>query len=113
MKIAIIGSRTFNNYPFLKEILLPHKHKITEIVSGGAKGADSLGERFADEFKIPKKIFLPDWTTNGKAAGLIRNHDIIKNCDKVIAFWDGVSKGTKHALELCSKYNKSYQIFKF
>jgi hypothetical protein len=66
--------------------------------------------RWAIENKIPTSIFFADWETHGKSAGFIRNHEIIKNCDKVIAFWDGVSKGTGHSITLCSKYNKPYKI---
>jgi hypothetical protein len=110
MRLAIIGSRNFIDYNFLKEVLEPYKSQINLVVSGGARGTDSLGEKWAIENKIPTSIFFADWETHGKSAGFIRNHEIIKNCDKVIAFWDGVSKGTGHSITLCSKYNKPYKI---
>jgi len=110
MRLAIIGSRDFNNYELLCEELESYKDKITEVVSGGAKGADSLGERWANENEIPTQIFLPDWNKHGKGAGLIRNHDIIKNSDVVVAFWDGKSTGTKQALELTQIYKKPKKI---
>lgn len=110
MKLAIIGSRTFNNYVLLKETLEPYKPKITLMVSGGAKGADSLGERWAKENNIEIKIFLPDWDKFGKRAGFIRNEDIIKTCECCIAFWDGKSTGTKHSIDLCKKYNVPLKI---
>ena len=113
MKLAIIGSRTFNNYILLKEILEQYKPKITLVVSGAAKGADSLGERWALENKIQTLIFPAKWDEYGKRAGFIRNEDIIKNCDGCIAFWDGVSKGTKHSISLCEKYNKPVKIIKY
>jgi hypothetical protein len=112
MKLAIIGSRTFNNYKLLKETLEPYKTKITLVVSGAAKGADSLGEKWAYENNIKTLIFPADWDTHGKRAGYIRNEDIIKNCDCCIAFWDGESKGTKHSLSLCKKYDKPVKIIK-
>jgi hypothetical protein len=110
MKIAIIGSRTFNDYYTLQETLNPYKFKITTVVSGAAKGADLLGEKWALENNIKTLIFPADWNKYGKRAGFIRNKDIIKNCDYVIAFWDNKSKGTAHSISLCKKYNISYKI---
>lgn len=110
MKIAIIGSRSFNDYQFLCQTLEKVKSKITLIVSGGARGADSLGERFAKDNNIPTKIFLADWDRLGKKAGFIRNKDIILNSDVVIAFWDGVSSGTKHSISLAEQNNKPTKI---
>ena len=109
MKLAIIGSRTFDNYKLLKEELQPYKDKITLVISGGAKGADSLGESWAKENNIPTQIFLPDWS-KGKGAGFERNKDIIKNCDVCIAFWDMKSRGTAHSIGLCKLQNKPYKI---
>lgn len=113
MKLAIIGSRSFNNYDYLVRVLEPYKSKIDLVISGGAKGADSLGELWAKENNIETLIFLADWDKNGKAAGFIRNKDIIENCDCCIAFWDGSSKGTKHSLSLCDKLDKPYKIIEF
>ena len=110
MKIAIIGSRNFTNYKLLQEILEQYKPKITLVVSGAAKGADSLGEKWALENNIQTLIFPADWNQYGKRAGFIRNEDIIKNCDCCVVFWDGESKGTKHSLSLCKKYNKPVKI---
>lgn len=110
MKVAIIGGRDFNNYEMLCEILNQYKNKISQIISGGAKGADSLGERWAKDKKIQTKIFYPDWGKYGKTAGLVRNHDIISNSDCVIAFWDGKSTGTKHSISLCKESKKPIKI---
>lgn len=110
MKLAIIGSRTFNDYNLLVSTLEQYKSKITLVVSGAAKGADSLGEKWAIKNNIKTLIFPADWEKYGKRAGFIRNEDIIKNCDCVIAFWDRISKGTAHSLSLCEKYNKPYKI---
>ena len=112
MRIAIIGSRNFDNYKLVIETLKPYKSKISLIVSGAAKGADSLGEKWAIDNKIQTLIFPADWEKHGKRAGFIRNEDIIKNCDGVIAFWNGISKGTAHSLSLAEKYNKPVKIVK-
>jgi len=113
MKLAIIGSRTFENYSILIKNLDPLKPKITQVISGAAKGADSLGEKWAKGNNIPTLIFPADWNKHGKRAGFIRNEDIIKNCDCCIAFWDGKSKGTAHSISLCEKYDKPYKIISY
>jgi len=113
-KIAIVGSRTFDDYNFLKAILYKHTKGIPNsysIVSGGAKGADSLAKQYAEEFKIPIKEFLPDWATHGKSAGPIRNEQIVEECDIVIAFWDGISRGTKNTVWLATKAQKPVYVY--
>jgi hypothetical protein len=87
-KVAIVGSRDFTDYAILKQFILDHidVNEIDMIVSGGAKGADSLAEVFADEFQKKKAIFKPDWTRYGKVAGFLRNTDIIDSSDICFAF---------------------------
>ena len=109
MNIAIVGSRTFTDYTQLKETLDEYKN-ISKIVSGGAKGADKLGERYAKENNIETLIFLPDWKKYGRAAGVIRNKDIVSNSDTVIAFWDGKSTGTLSSINLAKKLKKNLKI---
>jgi len=112
MKLAVIGSRNFDNYSLMKSYLdkIHSVEPITEIVSGGAKGADKLSENWAKLNNIKTNIFLPNWNRYKKAAGYIRNVDIIKNSDKVIAFWDGKSKGTKHSIDIAEKQGKKCKI---
>ena len=103
MKLAIIGSRNFNDYELLKRwayvyLTAAWGHNVI-IVSGGAKGADSLSEKFAEEYAYKKEIYLPNWEKHGKAAGFIRNQKIIDACDMVLAFWDGQSKGTEDSIK--------------
>lgn len=128
MKIAVVGSRTFTDEIFIKKILNDQfsHHRGDTLVSGGAKGVDSIAEKIIDnwknlhvktyggkeeDFKINKKIFLPDWNKYGKRAGFLRNQLIIDEADKVIAFWDGKSKGTKHSIDLAIKANKPLDIY--
>lgn len=115
MKLAVVGSRTFNDYDLLKSYLdkIHEREPITYIVSGGAKGADSLSERWARENNIETIIFLPDWNKYKKAAGFIRNKDIINESDKVIAFWDEISKGTLSSINLAKDQNKKTIVVKF
>jgi len=112
VKIAVIGSRDFNDYNLLKSMLDPVKFKIGLIVSGGARGADSLAERYARENNIETLIFIPDWS-KGKSAGYERNKQIVEASDIIIAFWDGSSKGTQHSFKLAEKYNKKIKIIKY
>jgi len=115
MKLAIVGSRTFNDYNKLCEFISQNFdiNSITHIVSGGARGADALGERFAADYGKELIVFKADWDKYGKRAGFIRNVDIINECDQCVAFWDGESHGTKHDIELCEKQGKICKICGF
>lgn len=112
MNIAIIGSRTINDYELIKNGFIEHygNSKVNNIVSGGAIGVDSLAEQLADELKINKIIFKADWNKFGKSAGMIRNKLIVDNADEILAFWDKKSIGTKHTIELAKKQNKKVYI---
>lgn len=111
MKVAVIGSRSFNDYERLKSVL--SLFPISVIVSGGAVGADSLGERYADENNIQKEILLPQWDLFGKKAGLMRNTTIIENSEIVIAFWDQKSKGTRDSIGKANQMKKNTFIVYF
>lgn len=114
-KVAVVGSRSFTDYSLLVRTLSSfHSSKgISLIVSGGAAGADSMAERFAKENNIQTSIHKPDWKKYGRAAGFIRNKDIIAECDVCFAFWDGSSRGTANDIELCNKMNKPCYIINF
>ena len=112
MKIAIIGSRNFADYELLKKTL-NEITGITKVISGGAKGADSLAEQWAKENEIETVIYKPDWAKYGRGAGVVRNRLIIEDCDLCIAFWDGESKGTKSSIDHCKKLNKKLTIVRY
>ena len=106
MKLAIVGGRNFNDYG--KLALTIHNHfylvQITEIISGGAKGADSLAKKYARQYlNIKYREFPAEWDKYGKRAGYLRNQTIVDNCDMVLAFWNGVSKGTQDTIEKAKK----------
>ena len=115
----VVGSRTFNNYDLLQaklDFLLQNKVKggIT-IVSGGARGADTLAELYAKKHNYHLKVFPADWNTFGKRAGYIRNkqmHEYISQFSErgVVAFWDYKSKGTALNFPLCQQFNNPYRI---
>jgi len=115
IKLAIVGSRTFDDYSLLENKIKEEygDFDIELIVSGGAKGADTLGARFAEENDIPLVEFKPDWKKYGRKAGFLRNVDIINECTHCIAFWDGDSHGTKHDIDLCEKQGKPCRVVIF
>ncbi len=115
MNLAIVGSRTFTDYELLSRAVLSNFNfsKIDLIISGGANGADTLAEIFANKFNIPLQIFYPDWNVYGKRAGFIRNKLIIENSAVVYAFWDGKSKGTKNSIDLAKKLKKEVHVVYF
>lgn len=112
MKVAVVGSRGFDDYEKLKQTLdqIP---SIMRIISGGAKGADSLAEQWAKEKGIETVVYKPDWGKYGRGAGVVRNRLIIEDCDYCIAFWDGVSKGTKSSIDHCKKLNKRLLVVNY
>tara|TARA_R110000824_G_scaffold14005_2_gene60249 strand:- start:421 stop:777 length:357 start_codon:yes stop_codon:yes gene_type:complete len=111
-KYAIIGGRDFNNYQSIKNVMA-FQEAVNLIISGGARGADSLAERFAKENGIPFKLFPANWDRYGKSAGYKRNVQIIHACDVVVAFWDGHSKGTKHSIDIAKSLNKPLQVYNY
>jgi hypothetical protein len=116
MKLAVVGSRGFNNYPYMKEaldaLLFSYWVWTCTIVSGGAKGADNFAERYAREENHRLVVFLPEWEKYGKSAGFRRNELIVEKADMVAAFWDGESKGTKHSITLAELLHKPVYIYK-
>lgn len=113
MKLAVIGSRNFLDYPFLESKLreLAALFSVEEIISGGARGADSLGARFASEHGIPFKVFSADWARLGRRAGHLRNKEIVAYADVLVAFWDGCSRGTRDALLQARRAGKRIILF--
>ncbi|MBS9525908.1 DUF2493 domain-containing protein [Litoribacter alkaliphilus] len=115
MKVIIAGGRTFQDYPLLlakcDEALKLHSE--IEIVSGTAKGTDQLGERYAKEKGYTVRKFPADWKRFGKRAGYLRNEEMAKYADALIAFWDGESKGTGHMIDLAKKHGLKIKIFRY
>ena len=106
MKVAVIGSRTITDIDIGKYI----PRETTEIVSGGAKGIDTLAKIYSIDRKIKLTEFLPEYDKFGKSAPLKRNLKIIEYSDLVIAFWDGKSHGTKFVINNCKKLSKECKV---
>jgi len=104
-KVAIVGSRDFTDYEFLKEKVFEviDPSQIECVISGGARGADALAERFADEFELKKDIKPADWTRWGRGAGPMRNTLVVNACDILIAFWMNRTPGTLDAIKKARK----------
>lgn len=114
MKLIIAGSRGFNDYELLKDKIqkITQNQNIECIISGEARGADSLGERYAQEFNMPLLKFKPNWDLYGKGSGYRRNVEMAENATHLIAFWDGESKGTNHMIQIMSKMCKPFRVIK-
>lgn len=116
MKIIVCGGRHFYDYELLKRkiqtvINMHHlKYEDIEIVSGHCEGADMLGEKYAQEFGASITIFPAQWEKYGRAAGPIRNKqmvDYIKEDENplVIAFTSPRTKGTRNTIKEAKKLN--------
>lgn len=114
MRVAIIGSRSATNSDY--NILKKHiPSNTSEIVSGGAKGIDSLAKKYALENTLMYKEFLPNYEDESlndkKIAPLIRNKQIVDYADFVLAFWDGVSRGTAYTIDYCIRTYKPVRVY--
>ena len=104
MKLIVAGSRSFEDFNYLSETIEANFDVVSlEIVSGGARGTDRLGEEFSRKWGIPLHRFPAEWDKHGRSAGYIRNKEMADFGDALIAFWDGYSKGTGHMIDLATK----------
>ena len=111
-RLVVAGSRDFDDYTLLStelDKLLSGKTNIT-IVSGTARGADRLGERYAAEHNLRIERFPAEWEKYHKGAGPIRNAKMVQSADAVIVFWDNESSGTKNIIECARKQDIPYRI---
>ena len=122
LRMIIAGGRDFNDYDLLEynvnEILKKYDNKI-RIISGTARGADRLGEIFAQNYRYELSRFPANLVLFGISAGYRRNAEMAKfaveneNIGVLIAFWDGTSRGTKHMIDLAKRYNLNIHIIKY
>lgn len=114
MKTIIAGSR--DAWPDDVENAMsacPFRDEITEVISGGAVGADSLGESWARRREISVQFFPADWERYGRAAGPIRNKQMADNAEALIAIWDGKSRGTKNMIEIAKDLHLQVFVYNF
>jgi len=120
MRCIIAGGRDFNNYNILCAVMntikkySPSVNKpITEIVTGDARGADTLGAQWATAHDIHVKHFPANWDEYGKTAGFIRNAEMADYADVAICFWDGKSKGTAHMIKTMKMKKKPCYVYDY
>ena len=127
MKTIIAGSRSIKDYKIVEEAVKELEIEITEIVSGGATGVDSLAEAYAIYNDIEFTLFKAEWNKIDKnsvvkkgkygsynvSAGTERNKKMGDYADALIAIWDGKSTGTKHMIEYMHKLGKEVFVFKY
>lgn len=106
MKIAVIGSRGIAEIDFSRVAARPGD----VIVTGGAKGVDSLAEAAALASGLEVEVIRPDYARHGRAAPHIRNREIVARCDRLVAFWDGESRGTKGTVDHARKQGKPVEL---
>ncbi len=105
MKIAVIGSRNIVGIDIEK-----YASDADEIVSGGAVGVDTCAAEYARANSLKLTVFLPEYERYGRGAPIVRNKQIVDYADKVIAFWDGKSKGTLSVIKYAEKVGKECEI---
>jgi len=116
IKIIIAGSRGFSDYEFLcakMDFLLKNSERKICIIGGEARGADTFGKRYAVERGYQYLSFPADWKAHGKSAGYIRNQEMGDNAEALAAFWDGVSKGTKHMIDYAKGKGLTVRVIKY
>lgn len=114
MRVLICGSRTFKDSDKMFSVLNTGPY-IHTVIHGAAAGADSLAHDWAKIYARQVEIFRADWIREGKAAGILRNQRMLEygKPDRVVAFWDGKSPGTKHMIEIAQKAGIPVQIVEF
>lgn len=118
--IAVVGSRDYIDYDefygCMRGIIngvCTHKGVDLNdimIISGGARGADSMAEQFAEDDGMPYMEYGAEWDTYGKAAGMRRNSTMVEKADYVVAFWDGESSGTLDSIEKAQLAGKDHKV---
>jgi hypothetical protein len=125
MKLIIAGGRDFNNANITKlgvkmmSKLMTERNKLSTpwlpscIVSGGAKGADYQGQVWSANNNVPVQIYPADWKAHGAGAGMIRNKEMSKHADALLAFWDGKSTGTFHMINTMVANNSPVMVISY
>lgn len=112
MKICVAGSRDWLDRKYIFNILdASRKYFDISIVSGCARGADTIGIQYAEENNLELYKFPADWNKYGKRAGYLRNIEMAEFSDIILVFWNGKSNGSKHMIDLCKKLKKEIRVY--
>lgn len=106
MRAAIVGSRGITDASALADLLEPYRDQIAEVITGGAKGVDTLAESWAKQHGKRLTVIRPDYAQYKRAAPLIRNRQIVSEADEVFILWDGHSRGTANAKKEAERQGK-------
>ena len=114
-RVVVAGCREYTNYEEARKYIdfclsNIRRENTVVIISGGARGADSLGERYARENGLEVERYTADWTSYGKGAGPRRNKQMAEVCDYVICFWDGKSRGTRSMIDCARQCKKPLRV---
>ncbi len=114
-KIVVAGTRSFNDYSIAEKYIQnclakENLDEPTSFISGGCRGADILGQKYAEKYGFPIEIHKAEWNKYGRAAGPIRNKEMAQIADIIICFWDQKSKGTKSLIDFAKRLNKTVYI---
>ena len=106
MKLLIVGSRSIEHFDLTEYV----SSETDMIISGGAKGIDSLAEQYADQHRISKLILRPRYDLYGRAAPIIRNQQMVDMADEDLIIWDGQSRGTRATEQYAKKMQKQLTV---
>ena len=119
MKVIVAGSRTITLQSIVDQAIIRafnywmkndqdnwQYYTQPEIVSGGAQGVDFLGEKYALKHKLKCTVFPANWELHGRKAGILRNREMAFYADRLIAIWDGKSRGTLNMIQEMNLLNK-------
>lgn len=112
MRTIIAGSRNVSNFKDIQDAVEFSGFRITTVLSGGANGADSLGEEWAAEELLPLEVYPADWERYGRGAGFKRNALMASKADALIAVWDGKSHGTHHMIQIANNMGLKVFVYK-
>ena len=113
MRLIVAGTRTFSDIQLAESEIMKIATPEDTILSGGARGADEIGEKIARKYGMKIESYPADWSLYGRMAGPIRNEQMAKNADSCIVFWDGKSRGTRSMIELAKKYHLNLIVVRY
>lgn len=110
MRTIIAGSRGITSYLSVEEAVNASGFQVTQVVCGMARGVDLLGKEYAEKNGLPVACFPAQWDAYGKRAGYLRNEEMARNAEALIAVWDGNSRGTKHMIDIAIRAGLSTYV---
>ena len=125
IRLIIAGSRDFTNYELLKKetdkvigsLRERYPKETLNVVSGTARGADLLGERYAKEHGYSVMRFPAKWGLYGKQAGNVRNREMLDYAKEqigvLLSFWDGYSRGTRNMIEIAQDAKIEVHVIRY